>query len=83
MILCLVDGCSIRATVRITGVAKNTIQKLAKDVGQACLEFQVNVRPMEIKAGIANLKWSIEDMVGLLQVDPPKKRGQYKKKISN
>src|SRR5687768_8820195 len=40
VIRCLVDGCSIRATVRITGVAKNTIQNLTREVGQACLDFQ-------------------------------------------
>lgn len=43
VIRCLVDGCSIRATTRITGVAKNTIQKLTKEVGQACLDFQDKV----------------------------------------
>lgn len=40
VVRCLVDGCSIRATVRITGVAKNTIQKLTRDLGEACLQFQ-------------------------------------------
>lgn len=40
VIRCLVEGCSIRSTVRITGVAKNTIQKLTIGVGQACLDFQ-------------------------------------------
>lgn len=36
---CLVEGMSIRATVRITGVAKNTIVKLLCDLGKACAEF--------------------------------------------
>ncbi len=40
VIKCLVDGVSIRATVRITGVAKNTIQKLTVELGEACLEYQ-------------------------------------------
>jgi IS1 family transposase len=35
----LVEGNSIRATVRITGVAKNTVVKLLADVGTACSEF--------------------------------------------
>ena len=39
VIRCLVDGCSIRATTRITGVAKNTIQKLTRDLGEAVLEY--------------------------------------------
>jgi len=37
---CLVEGMSIRATVRITGAAKNTITKLVVDLGQACAEYQ-------------------------------------------
>jgi IS1 family transposase len=43
VIRCLVDGCSIRATVRITGVAKNTIQRLTRDLGKAVLEYQDDV----------------------------------------
>jgi len=43
VIRCLVDGCSIRATKRITGVSFNTIQKLTRDLGEACLEFQNQV----------------------------------------
>lgn len=39
-IACLVEGMSIRATVRVTGVAKNTITKLLCDLGQACAEYQ-------------------------------------------
>ncbi len=31
---------SIRATVRITGVAKNTIVKLLADFGEACADYQ-------------------------------------------
>jgi IS1 family transposase len=40
VISCLVEGMSIRATVRVTGVAKNTIVKLLADLGQACSEYQ-------------------------------------------
>ena len=40
---CLVDGCSVRATSRISGVSINTVQKLTREVGQACLEFQNHV----------------------------------------
>jgi IS1 family transposase len=36
----LCEGASIRATVRMTGVAKNTIVKLLADVGDACDEYQ-------------------------------------------
>jgi len=43
VIRCLVDGCSIRATTRITGVAKNTIQKLTRELGEAVLQYHDNV----------------------------------------
>ena len=36
----LVEGCSIRATVRLTGVAKNTVTKLLVDLGAACTKYQ-------------------------------------------
>ena len=40
IVACLVEGMSIRATVRITGSAKNTITKLLVDLGQACSAYQ-------------------------------------------
>ncbi|HTL66595.1 MAG TPA: IS1 family transposase [Lacunisphaera sp.] len=40
VINCLVEGNSIRATVRLTGVAKNTVAKLLVEVGRACSEYQ-------------------------------------------
>jgi IS1 family transposase len=40
---CLVEGNSIRATVRMTGAAKNTIVKLLADLGEACAEHQDGV----------------------------------------
>jgi IS1 family transposase len=36
----LVEGNSIRATVRMTGAAKNTVTKLLVDLGAACAEYQ-------------------------------------------
>jgi IS1 family transposase len=36
---CLVEGNSIRATVRLTGAAKNTVTKLLVEVGEKCREF--------------------------------------------
>jgi IS1 family transposase len=36
----LVEGNSIRSTVRMTGIAKNTIVKLLADVGSVCAEYQ-------------------------------------------
>ena len=37
---CLVEGNSIRATVRMTGAAKNTVTKLLVDLGEACEHYQ-------------------------------------------
>jgi IS1 family transposase len=37
---CLVEGNSIRATVRMTGAAKNTVTKLLVDLGKACADYQ-------------------------------------------
>jgi IS1 family transposase len=39
----LVEGNSIRATVRMTGAAKNTVTKLLVDLGAACAEYQDRV----------------------------------------
>jgi IS1 family transposase len=36
---CLVEGMSIRSTVRITGAAKNTVTKLVVELGAACAEY--------------------------------------------
>jgi IS1 family transposase len=40
VIAALVEGTSVNATVRMTGVAKNTILKLLADLGTACIEYQ-------------------------------------------
>jgi IS1 family transposase len=39
VVAALVEGNSIRATVRMTGVAKNTVVKLLNDLGCACAEY--------------------------------------------
>ena len=36
----VIEGNSIRATVRMTGVAKDTVTKLLARIGQACAEYQ-------------------------------------------
>jgi len=40
IIRCLVEGNSIRSTVRMTGFAKNTITKLLIELGTACAAYQ-------------------------------------------
>ena len=56
---CLVEGMSIRATVRITGVAKNTVIKLLADVGAACADYQdAMLRNLGCKTIQADEIWS-------------------------
>ncbi|ORV86551.1 transposase [Mycobacterium interjectum] len=40
IVACLCEGLSIRATVRMTGAAKNTVTKLLVELGGACAEYQ-------------------------------------------
>ena len=40
VISALVEGCSVRSTSRLTGVAKGTILRLLADVGRACTTYQ-------------------------------------------
>jgi IS1 family transposase len=40
VISALVEGSSIRATVRMTGVAKDTVTKLLANIGRACADYQ-------------------------------------------
>jgi hypothetical protein len=39
----LIEGCSINSTVRLTGVAKDTVLKLLGMIGEVCLEYQDTV----------------------------------------
>lgn len=43
VIACLVEGCSQRATTRMTGVAKKTVARLALEIGEACEAFAKRV----------------------------------------
>jgi len=40
VVAALVEGNSIRATVRMTGIAKNTVIKLLVDLGNLCAKYQ-------------------------------------------
>ena len=40
VVACLVEGNSLRATVRMTGVHRTTIQNLLVDLGKACSKYQ-------------------------------------------
>lgn len=39
VVACLVEGNSIRATVRITGISKTTVTRLGVELGEACERF--------------------------------------------
>jgi len=55
----LVDGASIRATCRMTGVAKNTVVRLLVDIGTACEVFHDhNVRGLATKRVQVDEVWS-------------------------
>ncbi len=40
---CLIEGCSIRATVRMTNVAKKTVMRLLRELGGVCESYQDRV----------------------------------------
>ncbi len=59
VVVCLVEGMSIRATVRTTGVAKNTIVKLLADLGAACTAHSdAALRNLDVKRIEADEIWS-------------------------
>ena len=39
VVRCLIEGNSINSTVRMTGVAKNTVLKLLVEIGAACSDY--------------------------------------------
>ncbi|PYV70865.1 MAG: IS1 family transposase [Acidobacteria bacterium] len=43
VISCLIEGCSIRSTVRMTGVAKKTVMRVLVEVGEVCADYQDHV----------------------------------------
>ena len=40
IINCLIEGCSIRSTVRVTGAAKKTVMRVLVEVGEVCAHYQ-------------------------------------------
>lgn len=59
VIKCLCEGMSIRGTVRITGVAKNTVTKLLIEMGCACADYHHrNVRNLKVRRLQADEIWS-------------------------
>ena len=73
---CLVEGNSIRATVRLTGAAKNTVTKLLVDVGKACREYQDKaLRNLPCKRIQVDEVWAF--CYAKQKNLPPEKAGQF------
>jgi IS1 family transposase len=50
IIAALVEGVSLRAVSRMTGIARNTITKLLVDLGEACMQYHdANVRNVRVR----------------------------------
>jgi IS1 family transposase len=59
VISALVEGNSIRSTVRMTGIAKNTIVKLLAEIGSVCAEYQdKSIRNLNSKKVQCDEIWS-------------------------
>jgi IS1 family transposase len=59
IVACLVEGNSIRATVRMTGFAKNTVTKLLVELGAACIaHHDATVRGLHSKRVQCDEIWS-------------------------
>jgi len=59
VIKCLLEGCSIRSTVRMTGIAKKTVMRLQYEIGAACAKFHdTAVRSLNSKRVQCDEIWS-------------------------
>ncbi len=76
VVAALVEGNSIRATARMTGVAFNTVLKLLPEIGQACDEYQRRVfRNLPCKRIQCDEIWSF--CYAKSKNVPGDKRGQF------
>jgi IS1 family transposase len=72
----MVEGVSIRAISRMTGVSKNTVVKLLADAGNACLDYQDRaLRNLPSKRIQADEIWSF--VYAKQKNVPQEKRGQF------
>jgi IS1 family transposase len=59
VVKCLCEGMSIRGTVRLTGVAKNTVANLLRDMGCACAAYHHrHVRGLKVRRLQCDEIWS-------------------------
>jgi IS1 family transposase len=76
IVSCLVEGNSLRATSRITGFARMTIEKLLRDLGTACAEYQDRtLRNLPCKRIQADEIWSF--CYAKAKNVPADKRGEW------
>ncbi len=55
----LIEGCSVRATARMIGVSKDTVLKLQRELGEACIRFMdENLRGLACRKLQADEVWS-------------------------
>ena len=72
----LVEGNSIRATARMVGVSKNTVQKLLLNLGAACSEYQDRMlRDLPCKRLQVDEMWSF--VYAKAKNVPDEKRGEF------
>jgi IS1 family transposase len=56
---CIIEGCSLRSTVRLTGVAKKTVSRILVEVGEACAAFHDKImRNLSCKVIQVDEVWS-------------------------
>src|SRR5579864_9579605 len=56
----LIEGNSIRSTVRMTGIAKNTVTKLLAELGPACAAFHnMHVRNLRVRRIQCDEIWQV------------------------
>jgi IS1 family transposase len=73
---CLVEGMSIRATVRLTGAAKNTVTKLLLDAGEAASAYMnENLRDLTCKRIECDEIWSF--VYAKAKNVPPEHEGEW------
>src|SRR5258708_13654646 len=76
VISCLIEGCSIRATVRMTGAAKNTVVKLLAEIGCACAVYHNrSVRGLKVRRLHCDEIWSFVGAKAKNVIAPKKQEG--------
>jgi len=76
VVACLVEGNSLRATVRMTGIHRTTIQNLLVDLGKACSAYQDKVfRALTCKRVQCDEIWSFIGCKGKNATEEQKEGG--------